>query len=105
MDSMSDSSENWNDRSASGVSSQLVTLPIDKFRNLLGGGRPGAERTPQQFFLVGTPQAIANVASSINPGSLIHSQVSYLVSILQGVDAPNATVPLVASADQSRMCC
>jgi hypothetical protein len=80
---MRDSSENWNGRDASGVSSQLVTLPIDKFRNLLGLGRSGAEK---------------NVASSINRGSLVHSRVSYLVSNLQGVAAPNATVPLVATA-------
>jgi hypothetical protein len=53
---------------------------------------------PHQFCLLGTPQAIANVASSINPSSPIHSQVSYLVSNLQGVHAPDATVPLVASA-------
>ena len=53
---------------------------------------------PQQFCLVGTPQAIAYVASSINPSSPTYPQLSHLVSNLQGVHAPNATTPLVASS-------
>jgi hypothetical protein len=49
---------------------------------------------PHQFCLAGTPQAIANVASSINPGSPTHSQVSHLVSNLQGADMVASAGPI-----------
>jgi hypothetical protein len=53
---------------------------------------------PEQFCLVGTPSAIAPLASSINPRSTTYPTLSHLVTNLELVHAPMVSVPLVASA-------
>ncbi len=52
---------------------------------------------PNQFCLVGTPSSIAHLGSSIGPSDAIYPALSHLVTNLEGVYAPRADVPIVAS--------
>ena len=52
---------------------------------------------PNQFCLVGTPSSIARLGSSIGPSDANYPALSHLVTNLDGVHAPRANLPIVAT--------
>jgi len=88
----------------------MVALP-EMYRVALSPFRPNSrgvhsvigDLTPKgflakQFCLAGAPSAIAPLASALDPNSATYPEFSHLVTNLEGVHAPGANVPLVASA-------
>ncbi len=84
--------------------SELYRVSLSPFRpNVRGietvlGGLVPRGFLQQQFCVVGSPAALAPVTSALDPRSVAYPHLSALLGNLEGIHAPEVSVPIVASA-------